>query len=549
MDYDTAGGADEETLSYDALGNRITYSDKRNSVSTNYVHDVANQISLIDGASVTYDAAGNLSLDNEDYVYSYDHENRLTKVEYDGQGGLTQVGQFAYDALGRMISSQVRYDAAAADSSTLKFYYDGSNVLAEYDESDNLERRHVHGRTYIDERAIVLEGEGDDLDPYYYALQELDTVTGLVKDNGTLAEAYVYDAYGKVSLWGYRDFDMDRDGDVDSGDTALVSWAYSGSGNPTIDPKADYDLDGDVDNDDLLALSQALTGSGTPPASLRVSGLGNPYFFTGRRLQLLEDVGEEGVNPNRQLQYNRARHYHPMQGRWLQRDPIGYVDGMNLYEYVGNRPGSAGDPTGWSTKTKGCCGLDITEHLKKLMNQVDRSYWVENRQDRQELCQYGIWSLTEGWDITETLTGKRHVFSKSKCGKGDCVGTVTVNGRCFRADDVNYALWGKIHRLCNTDGFLMRESVFYTFTEAEAVEKVAFYRAFKGVLEGLDFRIAQRTAWTRSGYRGIIGAARGVSEAGCRACSTKYEGDLSWHLARPGTDGAISGAVGPDSRY
>ena len=101
---------------------------------------------------------------------------------------------------------------------------------------------------------------------------------------------------------------------VDSGDTALVSWAYSGSGNPTIDPKADYDLDGDVDNDDLLALSQALTGSGTPPASLRVSGLGNPYFFTGRRLHLLEDVGVEGGNPNRQLQYNRARHYHPGAG-------------------------------------------------------------------------------------------------------------------------------------------------------------------------------------------------------------------------------------------
>ena len=60
------------------------------------------------------------------------------------------------------------------------------------------------------------------------------------------AEAYVYDAYGKVTLWGYRDFDMDRDGDVDSGDTALVSWAYSGPGSPTIDPKADYDLDGDA---------------------------------------------------------------------------------------------------------------------------------------------------------------------------------------------------------------------------------------------------------------------------------------------------------------
>ena len=106
-----------------------------------------------------------------------------------------------------------------------------------------------------------------------------------------------------------------------------------------------------VDNDDLLALSQALTGSGTPPASLRVTGLGNPYFFTGRRLHLLEDVALEGVNPNRQLQYNRARHYHPVYGRWLQRDPTGYIDGMNLYEYVRSGPATARDPSGKTSRS------------------------------------------------------------------------------------------------------------------------------------------------------------------------------------------------------
>jgi len=37
---------------------------------------------------------------------------------------------------------------------------------------------------------------------------------------------------------------------------------------------------------------------------------------------------------------------HPTVGRWIQRDPAGYVDGMSLYAYVGNRPVTHSDPTG-----------------------------------------------------------------------------------------------------------------------------------------------------------------------------------------------------------
>ena len=42
----------------------------------------------------------------------------------------------------------------------------------------------------------------------------------------------------------------------------------------------------------------------------------------------------------------RFRTYSPTLGRWLERDPAGYVDGMGLYEYVRGGPIAAVDPWG-----------------------------------------------------------------------------------------------------------------------------------------------------------------------------------------------------------
>jgi RHS repeat-associated protein len=72
---------------------------------------------------------------------------------------------------------------------------------------------------------------------------------------------------------------------------------------------------------------------------------GNPFRYTGRRFD-----AESG------LYYYRARYYWPQIGRFLETDPIGYADQLNLYAYVGNSPLMATDPTG---KCPWCIGAAI----------------------------------------------------------------------------------------------------------------------------------------------------------------------------------------------
>ncbi|MBP7746439.1 MAG: RHS repeat-associated core domain-containing protein [Phycisphaerae bacterium] len=66
-----------------------------------------------------------------------------------------------------------------------------------------------------------------------------------------------------------------------------------------------------------------------------VSKYGNPFAWTGQRY-------DAGVK----LYGFFARAYSPELGRWLQRDPLGFVDGVNLYEYVRSMPTRLTDPLG-----------------------------------------------------------------------------------------------------------------------------------------------------------------------------------------------------------
>ncbi len=75
--------------------------------------------------------------------------------------------------------------------------------------------------------------------------------------------------------------------------------------------------------------------SGDSTVRRAVSMYGNPFAWTGQRY-------DAGVK----LYGFFARAYSPELGRWLQRDPLGFVDGVNLYEYVQSAPTVLTDPLG-----------------------------------------------------------------------------------------------------------------------------------------------------------------------------------------------------------
>ena len=85
------------------------------------------------------------------------------------------------------------------------------------------------------------------------------------------------------------------------------------------------------------ALIENALGAPLPPNAWGTphSAIANPSMFTGRDLD--EEAG---------LYFYRARYYDTEKGRFLQRDPLGYFAGMNLYEYAGSEPMYSGDPLG-----------------------------------------------------------------------------------------------------------------------------------------------------------------------------------------------------------
>ncbi|MBD3675813.1 MAG: RHS repeat-associated core domain-containing protein [Planctomycetaceae bacterium] len=123
---------------------------------------------------------------------------------------------------------------------------------------------------------------------------------------------------------------------------------------------------------------------------------GNRLSRTGTNDIPFQYVGEHGYyrEDATDSYYVMARTYQPSTGRWGSMDPLGFVDGLNVYGYVSNRPLLLIDPSGLLCKIgihcfgvdhKGYesdilhCGLTITtdQHFGEPKKTKGSPFWLD----------------------------------------------------------------------------------------------------------------------------------------------------------------------------
>jgi RHS repeat-associated protein len=145
-----------------------------------YTTNGLNQYSAAGGATLTYDANGNLTSDGTK-TYSYDIENRLTGAS----GGVT----LSYDPLGRL------YEVVQG-AATTRFLYDGDALVAEYNAAGTMTRRYVHG-TGADVPLLQYDGATVSAATRHYLLADArGSIVAVTDGSSTIQSRNAYDEYG-----------------------------------------------------------------------------------------------------------------------------------------------------------------------------------------------------------------------------------------------------------------------------------------------------------------------------------------------------------------
>jgi RHS repeat-associated protein len=147
--------------------------------------------------SFAHDADGNLVSDGR-WNYTWDGENRLISMEANANVPVEakQRLEFSYDYMSRRIQKNVYVWNTGTSNyqlqTTSRFVYDGWNLIAEFDGTNNPVRSYIWAGPQL---AIINAGA----DAYQVAYDGNADVVGLVKaSTGTLAASYDYDPFGQT---------------------------------------------------------------------------------------------------------------------------------------------------------------------------------------------------------------------------------------------------------------------------------------------------------------------------------------------------------------
>ena len=277
-----------ESYKYDANGNPANSGD---------VIGPNNEL-LSDGTyNYTYDAAGNLITQTSIAygsvtAYGWDAQNRLAEVEQFANGAAyasgtpTQVVDYLYDAEGRWIGENILNGSGAVDEQE-RFVYDGNQIVLEFDKaSSGTVAASDLSHRYLWGPAVdqILADE-----QIATAGQAGNVVLPLTDNQGTVRDLAV----------------------VNSGVTTVVNHRI------------------------FTAFGQMLSQTNpttTPPTAASVDCL---FGYTG-----LPFDTASGFN------MSLTRPYSPATGRWAKRDDSDLTAGPDPYQYCGNSPTNATDPTG-----------------------------------------------------------------------------------------------------------------------------------------------------------------------------------------------------------
>jgi RHS repeat-associated protein len=308
-----------------------------------YGYNSANRLKSITraggGPSVAfgYDGAARLKKttlpDGITESYGYDPASNVTSIDYaNGPTSLGSLG-YDYDADNREIGlggSFARLNLPAAVSTTS---YDAANELTTWGSAT---------LTYDANGNLTDDGTNT------YAWNARNQLTSV---SGGQSASYLYDPFGRRQS-------------ATVGGTATDYYLYGGP-NPIqektgattkslltgLGPDEYYGQVSATGTTSLLTDAQGSTlaeanAAGTLGAQYTYDPFGTPSVSGGTSSTPHQFAGRDADIAGT-LQYNRARYYSPLYGRFLSEDPIGFAGGdPNLYGYAGEDPVNFSDPSG-----------------------------------------------------------------------------------------------------------------------------------------------------------------------------------------------------------
>jgi len=311
------GGTNKTTFGYDSNGDlsSIGYVLNGTTVTLGYGHNRSHQINSMNASDGFYLPA----VEQGPTAYTPAPLNQYgaiggTQTHYDNNGNLLTLfpadgaQTFTYDSENRLIN------AAVGGSPTASIFYDYDALERRVAKTVGGSALGVGGTTTI----FLLDGQEE--------VAELDGAGNVLRRYipGPTVDERIVAAEGSSTTAPVRTyFHVDYAGTVRAMSDA--SGNVTGCAQGVLCQQLGYDDFGNL-------------SSGT-------GATGEPYRFTGQRYD-----AETG------MYYYRARYYSPSIGRFMQMDPVGSKDDLNLYAYVFNDPMGKTDPMGlgaWEDFRKG----------------------------------------------------------------------------------------------------------------------------------------------------------------------------------------------------